>query len=294
MVRYPIPLATLFLATAALAQHEHGGHGTAPETARRGPPAASQGWTRQPLLLPVMGNRGERASASLRLQGLAAPVLTVYAPDGPAERRQVDYPVQGEGARIASAAPEIGNYHWVVARAESDAEVRVASTAWYFGNPGPSPARLLQTVKHELEIVPEPLPREHGAYRESEKWRFLVRFQGAPLAGQPVVLETEFGSRSTFVTGADGHATVLFPRDHRPVAEGAADGHGPRRAKFVLTAEREQDGRRYLTGFNLQYGADADRDRSLGWGAAFGLLGMVAAVPLLRRRAASEKEASHA
>lgn len=294
MVRYPISLATLFLATTVLAQHEHGGQGMAPDAARRGPAVASREWTRQPLLLPVMVNRGERATAKLRLQGMEAPVLTVYAPDGPAERLRVDYTVQAEGTPIASAAPDVGNYHWVIARAESDPEVRVASTAWYFGNPGPSPVRLLQAVKHELEIVPEPLPREHGTYRESEKWRFLVRFQGAPVSGQPLVLETEFGSRSTFVTGVDGYATVLFPRDHRPAAAGAAEGHGPRRAKFVLTAEREQEGRRYLTSFNLQYGADADRDRSLGWGAAFGLLGMVAAVPLLRRRAATEQEANHA
>lgn len=294
MIRHSISLVALCLTTVALAQHEHGSPGKASDLARRGPPVASREWTRQPLLLPVMVNRGERTTAKLRLQGLEAPVLTVYAPDGPAERLRVDYPVQAEGTRIASAAPDVGNYHWVIARAESDAEVRVASTAWYFGNPGPSPVRLLQAVKHELEIVPEPLPREHGAYRESEKWRFLVRFQGASVAGQTVVLETEFGSRSTFVTGADGYATVLFPRDHRPVEGGAAQGHGPRRAKFVLTAEREQDGRRYLTSFNFQYGADADRDRSLNWGAAFGLLGMVAAVPLLRRRGATEKEPNHA
>ena len=41
-----------------------------------------------------------------------------------------------------------------------------------------APTELLKEPRHELEIVPEPLPREHGSYRESEKWRFLVRFNG--------------------------------------------------------------------------------------------------------------------
>lgn len=270
---------------AAYAQHDH-----APTT------AAAREWTRQPLLLPDTNRRGERATASLRPQGLAADKVTLYAPAGPAERRRVDYAVGAAGARIESATPQIGNYHWAVARVETPEAVRVASTAWYFGNPGPAPQALLGAAKHELEIVPEPLPREHAAYRESEKWRFLVRLNGVPLAQQPLTLETEFGSRSTFVSDATGMATVLFPRDFKP-AQTTADArasHGPRRANFVLSTEKEDGGRRYQTAFNLTYGPDADRDRSLAWGAAFGLVGMLAATPLLRRRVAAPGDAKNA
>jgi hypothetical protein len=248
------------------------------------------------LLLPGKNPRGERATANLRQQGIAASSLTVFAPEGAEDRRKVDYPAGAEGARIAPGTAKIGNYHWVVAREESAEAVKVASTAWYFGNPGDSPKELLKVVKHELEIVPEPLPREHGRYRESEKWRFLVRLNGAPLAGQPLLLETEFGSRAAFLTDAAGIATVLFPRDFRPVAKGEGDhgGHGRQLAKFVLSTEKEADGRRYLTAFNLTYAEDADRNKSLGWGAAFGLLGMLAATPLLRRRQNGSQGNNHA
>lgn len=289
-------LTACLLATAASAQHE--GHSLPPSSAS--PTAAvaaasrpARSWTQQPLLLPGKTARGDRAAAMLRTQGISAVTLTVYAPEGPAERLKVDYPNSAEGARIASASPKIGNYHWVTAREESTDTVKVASTAWFFGNPGDSPKDLLKTVKHELEIVPDPLPREHGNYRESEKWRFLLRFNGQPLAGQALTLETEFGSRSSFVSDAAGFATVLFPRDFKPVtAEGGErTGHGPRRAKFVLAAEKQVEGRRYLTAFNLSYGQDGDRDKSLGWGATFGLIGMLAATPLLRRRK-SEQNAS--
>lgn len=275
----------------ALAQHEHhqgaAPAATSPQATRpAGERPAAREWTRFPTLQPAMVRGAERGAAVLRPAGIDAGSVRVFAADGPAERRAVEYPV-GEGvARIEAAAPKVGNYHWVVAREESEGLVRVASTVWYFSNPGKSPAQLLGESRHELEIVPVPLPREHGSYRESEKWRFLVRANGAPLARQALTLETEFGSKSSFVTGEDGIATVLFPRDYRPEAPGreAGGGHGPRRAKFVLATEWTGPDRRYLTAFNYVYGPDADRDRSLGWGAFFGVAGMAAAVPLLRRR----------
>lgn len=284
---YLMPLA-LLAATSALAQHEHHAPATAgaPATAPPMRPAARI-WTTQPLLLPGRSARGERAAALLKPQGIAVTSITVFASDGPAERLKTDYAVETDGAKINAVTPRIGNYHWVIAREESAAEVRVASTAWYFGNPGDSPKDMLKTVKHELEIVPDPLPREHASYRESEKWRFLVRFNGQPLPSQPVTLETEFGSRTTTQTDAAGIATVLFPRDFKPAdkkADGSHEGHGPRRAPFVLSTTKEADGRKYLTAFNLTYGQDADRNKSLGWGAAFGVIGMLAATPLLRRR----------
>ncbi|MCX8087333.1 MAG: DUF4198 domain-containing protein [Rhodocyclaceae bacterium] len=282
----------MLLAAPVFAQHDH----SQPPPATPAAQPAPRAWTSQPLLLPGRNPRGERAAALLRPQGIDVSHLTVYAPEGPSERRRVDYPVGPNGARIESATPKIGNYHWVIAREETPELVKVASTAWYFGNPGASPRALLKEVKHELEIVPDPLPREHGSYRESEKWRFLVRFMGQPLANQPLTLETEFGSRSTALTDAAGIATVLFPRDFKPAEKGKADdgGHGPRRAKFVLFTAQEAEGRRYLTAFNHTYGEDLDRNRSLGWGAVFGLAGMLAATPLLRRRNAIQGDANDA
>jgi hypothetical protein len=294
-------LPVLFIAAClpgmAWSQHEHHGAPVAPApVAAPGARPAPGEWTRQPLLLPGKNPRGERATAQLRTQGIAAAAITVFAAEGPAGRRRADYPIEQNGARIAPADPKIGNYHWVVAREESAEVVKVASTAWYFGNPGDSPRELLNVVKHELEIVPEPLPREHARYRESEKWRFLVRLKGAPLANQPLLLETEFGSRTTFLTDAAGIATVLFPRDFRPAAKAEGDhgGHGRQLAKFVLSTEKEADGRRYLTAFNLTYAEDGDRNKSLGWGAAFGLAGMLAATPLLRRRQKGSQGNDHA
>jgi hypothetical protein len=265
------------LAGPALAQHDRAQHTGARE------------WTRLPVLAPAM-SRGGRSAATLRPQGLAAAEVVVFAAGGPDGRRRAAYPVADGSAKIESAAPRLGNYHWVVARQEDEAEVRVASTVWYFSNPGPAPTDMLAQPKHELEIVPQPLPREHAGYREAEEWRFLVRWNGAPLANQPVTLETEFGSRSSYVSDVQGRFIVLFPRDFRESRGRGGDEEsamGPRRAKFVLGTEREADGRRYVTAFNYAYSPDPGRTRSVAWGAAFGVIGMVAALPLLRRRAAT-------
>lgn len=306
MKRLQLAVAVLIGSTVAApssAQHERhaaaapaaGVVGEAPPTVPGRRTDAGRQWTRYPLIVPAMARGGERSAAVLRPVGIDAGSVQVFAADGPPERRKAEYPVGADGTRIEAVTPKIGNYHWVVAREEAEGSVRVASTAWYFGNSGAAPTAMLKESRHELEIVPEPLPREHGSYRESEKWRFLVRANGSPLPGQTVTLETEFGSRSTFVTDAAGYATVLFPRDFRPPRSGgeAEGGHGPRRAQFVLATERAGLGRRYLTAFNSTYGPDADRHRSLGWGVFFGVVGMAAATPLLRRRAAKKLEGTH-
>lgn len=281
------PFLALLLAVAALplaAQHDHGG--------QAGSSSASSSWTSQPLLLPAGGGRGERAAASLRASGSDGRVLAIYGPDLDALDQRREVTATAGVFAISPTDAKRGNYHWLVLREESAELVRVASTAWYFANPGPSPQRLLAQVRHELEIVPEPLPREHGSYRESEKWRFRVRWQGQPLAGRSVLLETEAGSRSTLTTDSEGVATVLFPRDlPETVADEKSHGRPARRAgKFVLSTEYEDQGRRYQTAFNHTYGEDGERGRSLGWGAAFALAGMVAALPLLRRRQQEEKK----
>ena len=62
----------------------------------------------------------------------------------------------------------------------------MASTAYVFRQPRPGADQMLLEQKHELEIIPQPLPREHGSWRESEKWQFLLRFNGQPLANKAV------------------------------------------------------------------------------------------------------------
>ena len=281
---------------AAGHRHHNPGNGSmtaAPAVAQpeagRGSQGGRQGreWTKYPLITPMMGRPGDRAAATLAVNNLQPAELEVFAAEGPADSLHRRIPVDPSGTRIEAVTPKIGNYHWVSAREEAAGAVTVATTTYPFGNPGEAPTRMLLQKKNELEIIPQPLPREHGAWRESEKWDFLLRFNGQPLANKTVKMETEFGTRTAFVSDEKGRVTVLFPRDFKPAEkkpEAGGHDHGPRRAKFVLAAEHDDGGRHYLTAFNYTYSADAERGKSLLAGVAFGVFGMLLAAPLLRRK----------
>ena len=160
-----------------------------------------------------------------------------------------------------------------------------AATVKYFANPGAAPTQMLGQAKSELEIVPQPLPREHWQYRENERWNFLVRYQRLPLPGARVHLETAAGSRADVVTDANGMVQLIFPADLPRQGNGHAGGHGMAPAgKFVLAVMHQDGQHRYLSTFNYTYSRDAMAGRSIWAGSAFMLLGGILAVPLLRRR----------
>lgn len=283
--------------------HDQHDHAPAQAAVPAGNPAASaagqgkwQGreWTQYPLLTPMMGRGGDRAVAKLAVKNLQPAELEVFAAEGPADRLRRQVPVTPEGTRIEAVSPKIGNYHWVSAREEAEGKVTVASTAYPFGNPGTAPTALLLKQKYELEIIPQPLPREHGSYRESDKWQFLLRFNGQPLANKELKLETEFGTKTAFTSDAKGMVTVLFPLDFKPAdpAKGHDQHMGPRKGKFVLAAEHDEGGKHYLTAFNYAYAPDAATGKNLMAGAGFGVFGMLLAVPLLRRKKADNKNSA--
>lgn len=263
------------------ADHAHHGPAEPPPAAR----PAGRDWTRYPIILPVMGGDRDRETAAMAVKNSQATALEVIAPDLSAAEARRQVPLGPEGAKFRML-PKVGNSYWVIAREEVEGRIAVASTSAYFGNPGPAPTQLLLARKNELEIIPQPLPREHTNYRESEKWSFLLRFNGQPVPNKAVKMETELGTKTTFVSDKNGVATVLFPRDFKPADPAKQGGHqrGPQRAKFVLAVEHESEGRQYLTAFNATYSPDADRNRNLVAGVGFGLFGMLLATPLLRRK----------
>jgi hypothetical protein len=193
--------------------------------------------------------------------------------------------------------PATGGFQMLTAREVQGDAVRVATTVHYFSERGgKNPTAMFDQVKHELEIVPQPYPREHSRYRANEDWQFQVRFKGQPLAAQQVVLETSNGSRSEFMTDARGVVKVHVPDDFKTEeAQSKGGNHGMRRgADLVLAVSHPDGGHQYLTAFNSGYGEDAYADRSLAMGLGFMLVGMLGAAPLLRDRKAAAKQEERA
>ncbi|MDD3529615.1 MAG: hypothetical protein PHS77_07030 [Gallionellaceae bacterium] len=234
-----------------------------------------------PMLVPA--GRGDRQGAPYCLANLRAEAVEVrngaggFAPPA-------SVPVERAGFKVQ--AGKVGNYHWLQATEASQAGVVTASTAHYFSNPGPAPTAMLHLAKADLEIVPQPLPREHWRYRAGETWEFLIRFKGEPVRDMGVRLETSAGTQQVFRTDGEGVLRVTFPADVANEAPKGGHDHGRGgQNRFVLAVGlTDQDGRYYLTGFNHVYGAAADANRSLAAGLGFLALGGLVAVPLVVRR----------
>ncbi|MFH2133825.1 MAG: DUF4198 domain-containing protein [Pseudomonadota bacterium] len=255
----------------------------------------SRAWTELPVLKARMkGQDMASRSVVMQPQNIVADAIEAWSNNLEDANGHRKLDIDMGGAPLDK--PATGGFQLLTAREVQGDSVRVASTVHYFGERGgKNPTAMFDQVKHELEIVPQPYPREHSRYRANEEWQFAVRFKGQPLAGQKVVLETSNGSRAEYMTDELGVVKVKLPQDFK-VEDGQSKGesHGRRRgADFALAASHTDGGQQYLTAFNSSYGEEAYANRSLVMGLGFMLVGMLGAVPLLRdRKAAAKKEES--
>lgn len=244
-------------------------------------------WTAFPTLKTRMSGEGrDRRMVTVIPQNIVANSIDAYSNNLEDAKVHRQLPLDMAGAKLDK--PESGGFHWLSAREEQAGEVRVASTVYFFSDRGgQNPTALFMQQKHELQIIPQPYPREHSRYRANEDWKFLVHFNGKPLAGQTVFMETANDSKVELVSDAQGVITVHIPDDFKAETRQKSAGsheHARRSSDFVLATEHAEDGKSYLTAFNASYGKDAFDQRSLAMGLGFTLLGMIGAVPLLRQR----------
>lgn len=272
----------------AASEDEHAGHGQPvgaggmAGTVGAGNPAV---WTSFPTLKTRMsGTSRERRVITVVPQGMVASRIDAYSNNLEDTKAHRQLPLDMAGGRLDK--PESGGFHWLAAREEQDGRVWVASTMHFSSEGGDqNPTAMFMQQKYELEIIPQPYPREHSRYRANEDWKFLVRFNGKPLVNQKLDMETANGSRTEYFSDAQGLVTLRIPDDFKVVQENAEKrSRGRRSADFVVATEHVEAGKNYLTAFNASYGTDAFEQRSLAMGLGFTLLGMIGAVPLLRQR----------
>lgn len=274
----PLTLFALSLLGGTTSAAQHTSHQTA--------------WTEAPLLTTARGF--SRSVKLLRPRGLSidsATVMPSVEPDEPVP--QLDVPLQDGKLAVRTATAKQGGYYRVGAIERHEQGIRYASTVVYFSNPGPAPRALLAASIAPVEIVPQMLPREHRHYREGEHWPFVLRLNGQPVANHPVDFETAQGTRLALRTDAEGVIEVPFPHDIPPPAPDK-DEHATHRSDpssaFVLSANIDTaDGKRLQAAFNLDYEAGAYAQANLWLGGGFAALGMLSAVPLLRRRKADRR-----
>lgn len=276
-----LAIASLLQTGSLLAQPApaHGEHASRPASR-----TAQAPWTPQPMLRAA-GRPGDRGVMPFAVSGFAPESVQVFGPLDPDRPRTPMF----EQGRWSVSPDEGGGFHWIEAVQRQPGHIVRASTVWSFSGKGASPAALLQRRGEGLEIRPVRIP-ERGGYRESSSWDFRLILDGQPLSGHDIALLTENGTRQTFKSDATGIVSVTFPRDFSPESIDPEQGAARTRKAYLLEASLQQDGQHLQTSFSYFYTPDLMRERSLGWGMGFMALGMLLAVPLLRRR----QGASHA
>ncbi|MBF0446293.1 MAG: hypothetical protein HQL68_11965 [Magnetococcales bacterium] len=271
-------LAVFCLATPAnAAVHKHGENNS-----------QLGSWSKYPMLMPVGGGRGNKTVSLINSQ---ADTVTVFSAVSTKKEASPPYWNSTKTAKGFVITPKnsIGGYHWVMARHESAELVEVATSIVYFSMPAPPPTEMLNRVKNRLEIIPQPMPREHAHYRAGESWPFLIRFHGKPLAAQTVNFISEQGESLSFTSNTNGIAEITFPKEFKTQTEAKVEGkkmrHGHTRPKanFILTTTYLVDGKRYQTTFNNDYRPGPFFNKSLATGFGFMFLGVILATPLLRK-----------
>lgn len=209
-------------------------------------------------------------------------MLTLQTPAFPMPKAVA--PVTPGAWQIESGDAGSGGHLWVVASDVREGRTVRASSHLFLPMKHQVPTEMLKHSAEGLQLIPLRLP-EHGGMREGSTWRFLVRFDGIPLAGAKVLFETTGDSRQALTADASGIVAVTFPRDFldanlNPETENPMTS----RQQFVIAVNHRSADREYLTAYNHYYLPDRMRERSLlgGIGALF--VGMALATPLLRRK----------
>ncbi|MEW8251872.1 MAG: carboxypeptidase-like regulatory domain-containing protein [Candidatus Thiodiazotropha sp.] len=172
--------------------------------------------------------------------------ITLWKPDLSTE------PLTLEHGAVTLPKTGMDNYHAILAEKDwGDHKEAVIRYEYRHGPPSKqSPARLAAQQKTEFEIVPDPIPREHYRYHARQEWGFLLRFQGQPVGGLQVVLQTSNGSRLSATTDASGRVKFRIPDDFPGLVKGERDR---RVGDFSISSEYLQGNRRFTTQLSADY-----------------------------------------
>ncbi|WP_428036288.1 hypothetical protein [Amphritea sp.] len=191
-------------------------------------------------------------------------------------------PLEPQGGVYRVKATGKNSYHALVATEQGNDFQHMAVRYLYFsGKPvDTSPSDLLAEPLGALEIVPDPLPREHWRYTSGKTYRFIVQFKGEPLQEQPVLVMTALGSTEILHTDADGVLTIAIPDDFTHVVAGVrANPPGELR----IFSELKRDGIGYQTSLSTAYFVNESSWKSANLGAGVALGGLLFGFWLNRR-----------
>lgn len=177
----------------------------------------------------------------------------------------------------------IGGYYALVLTHRS--ENRVDSAIRYLsqqGRPGKvSPTKLTAFPKSDLEIIPNPLHREHDRYTASKSYRFILYFQGKPLSNTVVTLETRNTPAQTYATDNTGAFSITLPNDFKNAKVGRNEN---KPSEFLLSTQYRSGEHLYKSTLSMPYSLNPnDFWQSQSYGAGVIAIGFLGGLVFYRR-----------
>jgi len=222
------------------------------------PASAAMYWQAIPHKIDMMHIRD--ASNSFRLVDGDGATVSLMRPD------LTKAPIGTDAAGLVTIKPDCMEYFHVLIASRDEANTTMTAIRYFhfFGRPSPvSPSVLVNTAKSDLDIVPDPLPREHWVYMADHPAQFIVRFKGHPLAAQAVNITTGNGTHLSQKTDAKGHLVLTLPDDF-PITHAGRMHNEP--AEMQLDATYKLNGRRYRTVLSADYSVNPAHWQSLSGG----------------------------
>ncbi len=176
----------------------------------------------------------------------------------------------------------MNNYHALVAERSTDTSHESSLRYAYLrGKPsGFSPENLIKQHKLPLEIVPDPMIREHWRFYTNNSHLFKIFFNEKPLVDTWVILQTSNGTTLDSKTDDDGKVIFTFPDDFKEVKPGR---RANKPAEFLLRTVHIDNNINYKTNFSAPYSVNPSHWQSNAGGILALSIGFISGIMIMRR-----------
>jgi len=139
---------------------------------------------------------------------------------------------------------------------------------------------MMANNKLPLEIVPDPMAREHGRFYSQNENDVIVRFNGKPVSDAWVGFISSNGSELEATSDSEGRVTFTLPDDFKNVRTGRSNNKA---ADFMLRTGYVDEGVLYRTNFSAPYSVNPSHWQSSSVGLFMLLFGFVSGIVVMRR-----------
>lgn len=228
------------------------------------------------------GHANMRRGKTLFLQDSADAKLWMITPT--LEERSLT--LEDDSGKLKVPSTGMVSYHALVASRQEDTLHESALRYEYLrGKPTDfSPADLMANIKLPLEIVPDPMAREHWRFYSQNEQDFIVRFNGKPVQGAWVGLKTSNRSELESITDSEGRVSFVLPDDFKNIRTGRRNN---RPAEYTIrtgyVANEKGSEMLYRTNFTAPYSVNPSHWKSSNVGLFMLLSGFAVGLVVMRR-----------